>query len=242
MTSVGTNLVGGIWTGTAGKDALTGLGGNDSLDGGAGADTMAGGLGNDTYMVDDLGDVVTEAANAGTDLVQSSVSHTLGANVENLALTGTNAISGTGNTLANTLSGNQTNNVLAGGAGADTYLFDRGGSQDTVVENDATAGVVDVARFGASVAHDQLWFRHVGNNLEVNIIGTTDSLTVRDWYAGAANRVEQFQAGNGKMLADKDVENLVQAMAALAPPTAGQTALPSTQQNALIPALAANWR
>ena len=54
------------------------------LDGGAGNDTMAGGAGNDTYVVDAAGDVVTEAASAGTDTVQSRISYTLGANVENL--------------------------------------------------------------------------------------------------------------------------------------------------------------
>src|SRR5262249_1654292 len=60
--------------GTSGIDALEGRGGNDVLNGGAGADTMQGGTGNDTYLVDNAGDVVTENANEGTDLVQSSVS------------------------------------------------------------------------------------------------------------------------------------------------------------------------
>ena len=58
---------------------------------------MIGGLGNDTYVVDNAGDVVTEALNEGTDTVQSSVSYTLGANVENLTLTGSADINGTGN-------------------------------------------------------------------------------------------------------------------------------------------------
>ena len=58
-----------------------------------GADTLIGGEGNDTYVVDNIGDVVTEAASAGTDLVQSSVTYTLGTNLENLTLTGVTAIS-----------------------------------------------------------------------------------------------------------------------------------------------------
>ena len=60
---------------------------------------MAGGLGNDTYVVDDAGDVVTEAANAGTDTVQPGSAYTLGSNVENLTLTGAAAVNGTGNAL-----------------------------------------------------------------------------------------------------------------------------------------------
>ena len=67
---------------------------------------MRGGPGNDTYLVDNTGDVVTENSNEGTDTVQSSITYTLGANVENLTLTGTAAINGTGNALDNVLFGN----------------------------------------------------------------------------------------------------------------------------------------
>lgn len=128
-------LVGGAGddtlNGLAGNDTLTGGAGNDTLNGGAGNDTMAGGLGNDTYVVDSTSDVVTEAANEGIDLVQSSVTYTLSANVENLTLTATTAINGTGNVLDNVLTGGSGVNVLTGGAGNDTYVV---GSGDSTVE------------------------------------------------------------------------------------------------------------
>lgn len=66
------------------------------------------------------------------DLVQASVSYVLGSNIENLTLTGTSAIDGTGNALNNVLTGNSAANTLAGGAGNDTYVLDS--ASDTIVE------------------------------------------------------------------------------------------------------------
>ena len=117
-------------TGDANTNVLIGLAGNDILNGGAGADIMQGGLGNDTYVVDNVGDVVDETGGDGLDTVQSSVSfsladpvHAIGA-IENLTLTGSADINGTGNALANTIIGNAGNNVLIGGAGTDTVSYE----------------------------------------------------------------------------------------------------------------------
>ncbi len=84
--------------------------------------------------------------------------------------------------------------------------------------------------------------RHVGNNLEASIIGTTDKLVIENWYLGSEYRVEQFRTVDGRVLLDSQVENLVQAMAAFAPPAAGQTTLPQAYQDALTPAIAVNWQ
>ena len=99
-------------------------GGNDYLHAGAGAGTMRGGLGNDTYVVDDAGDVVAESAAEGVDTVQTAlVNYTLGPNVENLTFTSGGAHSGTGNDLANVLTGAPGNDSLEGGSGIDTAVF-----------------------------------------------------------------------------------------------------------------------
>ncbi|MGO7057786.1 hypothetical protein ACCS70_36640, partial [Rhizobium ruizarguesonis] len=77
-------------TGGAAIDMLSGGAGNDVLNGGAGADRLIGGEGNDTFIVDNAGDVVTEAANEGIDTVRTTLAaHTLAANVENLTYIGT---------------------------------------------------------------------------------------------------------------------------------------------------------
>lgn len=121
-------------------DGIVNLGdpGNDTLDGGAGNDTMSGGRGSDTYIVDSVGDSVIEffssvidgetgdTIDGGTDIVQSSVSFTLSNFVENLTLTGSNDINGTGNELDNLITGNNGKNTLNGLAGNDTLIGGNG--------------------------------------------------------------------------------------------------------------------
>ena len=75
---------------------------------------------NDSYEVDDAGDVITEKLNQGTDKVNSNLTYTLSANIENLTLTGEASINGTGNGQANVIIGNAAVNQLKGGAGNDT--------------------------------------------------------------------------------------------------------------------------
>ncbi|MBA4308396.1 MAG: calcium-binding protein [Sphingopyxis sp.] len=124
---------------TALNDTVFALAGNDIIDGGAGADYMDGGTGDDTYYVDQFSndgnsandDLVIEAVGGGIDRVFSTVSYILTPNVENLFLTGTNAINGTGNDLNNTIFGNQGNNIIDGGLGNDT-LYGEAGS-DTLL-------------------------------------------------------------------------------------------------------------
>ena len=247
-------------TGNSGANTLTGHGGADWLDGGAGSDTLRGGSGDDTYVVDVATDVVSENADEGLDLVRSSIAWTLGANLEHLSLTGTGAIAGSGNALDNRLTGNGSANTLNGGAGADrldggagadtlvggtggdTYVFGRGYGADTIQENDASAGTTDVLSFLAGITSEQIWLRRVSNHLEVSVIGTGDKVTISNWYLGSQYRVEQFKTADGKTLLDARVQNLVNAMAAFAPPAAGQTSLPPGYASSLQPLIAANWQ
>ncbi|MBX9717103.1 MAG: hypothetical protein K2X42_10965, partial [Burkholderiaceae bacterium] len=251
------NELDNVLIGNYANNVLTGGAGNDTLSGGGSADTMVGGLGNDTYTVDIVYDVIWEAANEGIDTVQSAVSWTLGANLENLVLTGSSASNATGNTLNNVLTGNSGANVLTGGAGNDTYTGGLG--SDTLNDTSATsndiyvwgraqgadivtdAGGTDRLDILAGVTEDQIWLRQVDNNLELSVIGTTDRLTINGWYASPSRQIESFRLADGQALLASQVQQLVDAMAAFAPPTAGQTTLPPNYAAALNPVIAPSW-
>ena len=120
-----------VMNGGGGDDRLAGADGNDTLDGGAGDDIMAGGAGDDVYFYSgDAGDRLIEDILAGTDLVRSSVSFTLGANLENLTLTGEAAINGFGDALANVIIGNAAGNIIEGDGGDD--VIDGGAGADVM--------------------------------------------------------------------------------------------------------------
>jgi len=230
-------------SGGDGDDVIEGLGGDDFIDGGAGADTLQGGAGDDTYVVDDAGDAVVESAGEGVDGVQSSVTHALGAEVENLALTGTDAIDATGNALNNVLTGNAAANILDGGAGndtliggfgADTYLFGRGYGQDTIQETDNASGSIDKVQFAADVAPADVAVSRTTNDLILTITATGDKLTVANYFSTSSAVVEQFRFNDGTVWNDTTIAQK------LSNGTAGNDIISGTAGNDIINGLAGN--
>jgi Ca2+-binding RTX toxin-like protein len=114
--------------GLAGSDTLTGNGGADTLDGGAGKDSLVGGPGNDTYVIDDVGDKISETGGDANDRIFAAINIDLTVNavpyagIEHVTLTGSSALNATGNAGANMLIGNGAANHLDGKAGADTMI------------------------------------------------------------------------------------------------------------------------
>jgi len=127
LTLLGYSSING--TGNTADNILTGNAAANILNGNGGTDTLIGGQGNDTYIVDSEDDIITETGSPiEIDSAQSSVSWVLGTNLENLTLTGTNSINGTGNALNNTIIGNSAINILNGGGGGTDRLTGLGGS------------------------------------------------------------------------------------------------------------------
>ncbi|MBN8605809.1 MAG: M10 family metallopeptidase C-terminal domain-containing protein [Caulobacterales bacterium] len=208
------NAIGGT-----GSDTIYGNGAANRLDGGAANDTMRGGAGDDTYIVDNVSDSAIELSNEGVDIVQSSVTFTLGANVENLTLIGSGNNDGTGNASANTLIGNSGNNTLSGLAGADFIQgnagadtinggddndwLDGGAGGDTI---DGGNGV-DVAAFGASTSAVILDLQ-AGTFSGGDAAG--DTLTNIEGVSGSAHADNIFGDGNANALFGQNGADFIQ--------------------------------
>jgi Ca2+-binding RTX toxin-like protein len=176
-------------SGNSGRDRLEGGDGDDRHDGGAGIDTMLGGLGNDTYVVDSLSDVVIEAASAGVDTIESSISKSLAGlvNIENLTLIGVDNINATGNALNNVLTGNDGNNVLIGGLGADTLQGGLG--NDTYYVENVGDLVIEAIDAGIDTVRSTISYT-LTDNVEKLVLTGLDNLD------GFGNDLDNVLVGN----------------------------------------------
>lgn len=189
-------------TGNVGSDLLIGNGGNNILNGKSGADEMRGGRGNDTYYVDNSKDKVVETSGSGTDKVKSSVSYTLVSYVENLDLTGSSDIGGTGNGFGNKITGNAGDNILNGKDGKDTLT---GGDGDDVFRFNTKLGsnnVDTITDFKVNVDEIQL------DNAIFQVLGS--SLTSSEFVANATGTAQNsaqhilYDTTDGRLYYDAD--------------------------------------
>lgn len=206
-------------TGNAGDNTLTGQSGHDTLDGGSGADFMLGGAGSDVYIVDASGDWACETISAasevdagGDDGVRASVTHTLTAYIEELRLTGSRAIDGTGNALDNLIVGNSAANVLDGAAGSDTLRGGKG--HDTYVVDAAGDVIEELADQGSDTVQSSLsWtlaahFEHLRLSGENDLDGTGNTLS-NQLTGNAGANVLSGLAGDDRLDGDQGDDLLI---------------------------------
>jgi Ca2+-binding RTX toxin-like protein len=186
-------------SGMEGNDIISSLDGNDRIDGGTGQDSMTGGLGNDFYIVDNTLDAIVENGSEGVDTVQSSVTYTLAANIDNLTLVGAAAFNGTGNDLNNILVGNALNNTLDGKLGGD--LMSGGAGNDTYIVDDTSDAVIESATNGEDIVRSSVNWT-LGANLEdltltgiLGVSGTGNSLN-NDMVGNSGNNNLSSLGGN----------------------------------------------
>ncbi|HEY0086633.1 MAG TPA: calcium-binding protein, partial [Allosphingosinicella sp.] len=190
------NSLTNIIRGTAFADTITGSLGNDQLIGGAG---------DDVYIYNAAANTIVEDAGGGTDTVRTSfLSHTLGANLENLEGLNTEGQSLTGNSLANRITGNSGNDTLDGGLGADTLIGGLG--NDIYIVDDALDVVTelegqgtDAVRTGIGSRTDFTKLYHLPDNVE-NLVGT--SATGQGVYGNALDNVVTMGAGGDLIVLD----------------------------------------
>lgn len=202
-------------TGGAGRDHLEGGTGNDQLRGGKGADMLFGGAGHDKLHGDDDDDHLD--GGAGNDRLSG----------------------GSGDDV---LHGGAGNDTVDGGAGNDLYLFALGDGHDVIVNRDKSGQDQDRVAMGEGIGEDRIWLRQVGKNLQLTLLDTGESLTMRGWYVDATRRVDTFVLADGKQLAEGRVDALVDAMAQFEMPAMGSNGMPADYLPALTPQLAAAWQ
>ena len=188
--------------GGAGNDILRGQAGLDTLRGGDGDDTLylddgpdraEGGAGDDTYRISVFGAEVIEAAGGGTDTIRTTVDITLDrtSEVENVFVSdnsSTNAVDLVGSDINNTLRGNNGDNELNGGAGADLLVGYSG--NDTYFVDNAGDRIIEAADQGRDVLLTDLNY----------ILSSTASIEILASASFAATTAQTLQGNDGNNL------------------------------------------
>jgi len=202
--------------------------------GGSGDDALFGGFGTDVLNADSGHDVLN--GGDGTDTLDG------GAGDDQLLGGAGNDVM-TGGSGADQFTGGTGNDTMTGGSGNDRYNVSRGDGQDTIIDSDPFPGNQDRALFDATINPLDLVISRQANDLRLTIHGSSDQITVQNWYVGTRDQIETIQAGNGQILLSTQVDQLIQAMAGFTQQTGLTWDQAIAQQPQQVQAvLAASWQ
>ena len=120
------------------------------------------------------------------------------------------------------------NDYLVGGDGNDYYAFGPGFGQDIIDNHSNTPSALDVLEIeGSDVS--KLWFAQSQDDLVVTLLGSSDQVTVKNWFSDSSSQLGLI-AANGHQYEAAQVDNLVSAMASFGAPVGGDIALTNDQR------------
>ena len=201
--------------------------------------TITTGIGNDSINITSNGSNQINAGNGNNQIILSGDSKdniTSGSGDDViLAGAGDDTINaGSGNDIIN---GGAGNDVLNGSTGNDTYIFNKGDGADMIQD----AGGNDVMKLGEGIKKEDLWFKKDNKDLTINNLTNQDQITVKNWYGGSANKIEQIELADGEHISNISIDQLVQAMATFDVKPMAETSLTPSQQTSIQAALANTW-
>ncbi|SFK75742.1 calcium-binding protein [Methylophaga sulfidovorans] len=183
------------------------------------------------------------SAPTDTVVIEDALSHVMTGTTSNDTITGTSAneyLSGLAGD--DILSGGAGNDLIEGGDGNDSIKFGLNDGQDQIIQNDTNAAETynDVIAFENDISYDALWFSRSDNDLQINVEGTDDQITISNWYDGTEHQLDQSESGS-MVLMNNQIDQLVSAMAAYDVPMGAGNVIPQDVKDNLQPVLANSW-
>jgi Ca2+-binding RTX toxin-like protein len=200
--------------GNGGEDLLIGDLGNDNMLGGGGLDTLVGGVGNDTLWGGTEDDDIHGGEGDDQLVGEDGNDYLFGSDGNDIAY------GAVGNDL---IDGGAGNDTLSGNGGEDHYYQRLGSGIDLIREGDTVVGNInngencDTLHF-EDIDYNHLWFKQVGNNLEISVVGSTDKTTVEGWFTATTSQVEFIRDDlTGHMTDATKISALVSVMSQFTP-------------------------
>lgn len=144
----------------------------------------------------------------------------------------------------------QINDTLVGNGGIDTYHFAMADQKEAIV-NGVSGGQVTLGQLvlGEGLGPDNLWFSQSGSDLVIQELGTTSTVTVKGWFAGAGAQLAWLTLADGSQISNSSINALESAMATWQTANPGFNPATATQlpadagstTQALLAALGKNW-